>query len=401
VALWEDHLLPMLTHKDAARLGCTCKAQRLISREHFKDLGSIEVKQLPAALTTFPKMRTVELKDSPSWVDTDLEPLVEWLRDGGRGRGLERVILNESIQWSRKSIISEALRQGSLTSLRNLAVDLECPTHRQALTGGLLAAMHELDLCVECAEIQLAALGAVRQLPALVKLHVRLYGDGDDPVQWPAFIPPSLKTLCIDFFDDGRLSNESFLCALPSLFGASGPRLERLEVILPSFESMGDGLLHLAQALRFCSPTLKDLVLRAWGPDPDFIPTNRGDYASEVERLRVQWADVLAGVSACRELEALALPPIEVGSWFPPGTAFARLTHLEISDHEREHPPDAGVMGLWDLMASGGLPALTKLGVRLEGRWGGVEEIKTLVAPAFEAVAGTLTHLSLVKPERE
>jgi hypothetical protein len=26
VAVWEDHLLPLLTCKDAARLGCTCKA---------------------------------------------------------------------------------------------------------------------------------------------------------------------------------------------------------------------------------------------------------------------------------------------------------------------------------------------------------------------------------------
>jgi hypothetical protein len=121
------------------------------------------------------------------------------------------------------------------------------------------------------------------------------------------------------------------------------------------------------------------------------------DYRSQVERLRVQWADVLAGVSACRELQVLVLPRIEVEPLFPPGTAFGRLTHLEISDHEREHPPDAGVMGLWELMASGGLPALAKLSVRLEGRWGGVEEVRTRVAPALEAVAGTLTHLHLEK----
>jgi hypothetical protein len=29
-------------------------------------------------------------------------------------------------------------------------------------------------------------------------------------------------------------------------------------------------------------------------------------------------------------------------------------------------------MGLWELMASGGLPALAKLSVRLEGQWGSV-----------------------------
>jgi hypothetical protein len=114
-----------------------------------------------------------------------------------------------------------------------------------------------------------------------------------------------------------------------------------------------------------------------------------------VEGLRVHWAELLAGVSACRELEVLVLPRIEVEPLFPPGTAFGRLTHLDICDYEREHSPDAGVVGLWELMASGGLPALAKLRVRLEGRWGGLEEVRTRVVPAFEAVAGTLRRLQL------
>jgi hypothetical protein len=42
MAVWEDHLLPLLTCKDAARLGCTCKALRGVVREHFKDLGTIK-----------------------------------------------------------------------------------------------------------------------------------------------------------------------------------------------------------------------------------------------------------------------------------------------------------------------------------------------------------------------
>jgi hypothetical protein len=110
----------------------------------------------------------------------------------------------------------------------------------------------------------------------------------------------------------------------------------------------------------------------------------------------VQWAELLAGVSACRELEMLVLPQVRDGSYFPPGTAFARLTHLELANDCRAQPPGAGVMGLWDLMASGGLPALAKLKVRLEGPWRG-EEMRACVAPAFEAVASTLTHLQLQK----
>jgi hypothetical protein len=80
---------------------------------------------------------------------------------------------------------------------------------------------------------------------------------------------------------------------------------------------------------------------------------------------------------------------------FPPGTAFTRLTHIKVVDSGGEHPPGAGAMGLWEVMASGGLPALAKLYVTFQLPWGGIEEAKTQVAPALEAVAGTLTHLHL------
>jgi hypothetical protein len=46
-------------------------------------------------------------------------------------------------------------------------------------------------------------------------------------------------------------------------------------------------------------------------------------------------------------------------------------------------------------MASGGLPALAKLKVTLDGGCGGVEGVRTRVVPGLEAVAGTLTHLHL------
>jgi hypothetical protein len=234
-------------------------------------------------------------------------------------------------------------------------------------------------------EPQLAALGVVRQPPALAKLEevcVRHYANG--PVQWPPFIPPSLRALRIEVHSDERSVTESLLSALAGMLGASGARLERLEIILPNeLRAIGDGLVHVAQALRCCSSTLKDLFLTMWAGDRIiYLYDEEEDHASQVERLRVQWADVLAGVSACRELQVLVLPHPGVEFLFPSGTAFARLTHLEIGEAEREHPPDAGGMGLWELMASGGLPALAKLSVRPDGRWGNVE-----------AVAGTLTHL--------
>jgi hypothetical protein len=245
--------------------------------------------------------------------------------------------------------------------------------------------VHELRLSIDCeaemvdVEPQLAALGLVRQLPALTRLELVVYGTQEDPEpQWPAFIPSKLKALHINLKHcNGPLVSEALLRALPGMLGASGARLDRLEMLIPSdFDDVGDGLVHLAQALRCCSPTLKRFLLsgidRSLGEDAE-------DYSSEKERLRVQWADVLAGVSACRELQVLVLPDILLEPLFPSDTAFARLTHLQISDMPREDPCDAGEMGLWELMTSGGLPALAKLKVVLPShRMRAVEWLATL-----------------------
>jgi hypothetical protein len=297
-----------------------------------------------------------------------------------------------------------ALQAGALPSLKNIDARLKHPTHRASLTGGLVAAMHELQLTIDFWDddheprSQLAALGLVRQLPALTKLSVEFKDySHEEAGPCPPFIPASLKALRVELQASRAFEDGAVLLALPGMLGASGARLERLEILLPDdFEDIGDGLVHLAQALRCCSPTLKHFFLGT--PDNQCLrvqfPTHHPD---RVERLRVQWADVLAGVSTCRDLQVLVLPWLEVEPLFPPGTAFDRLTHLEICDHRREHAPDVGVMGLWELMASGGLPALAKLRVRLEDRWGGSDHVKSRVVPAFEAVAGTLTCLLLEK----
>jgi hypothetical protein len=403
--LWEDHLLPLLTCKDAARLACTCKALRGVVREHFcADLGKVTSSLLRAAMTTFPRARSVEVSTiGQEWEPGSKEALLQWLCEGGRGRHLALV---RSIGEGASDLVHTALRQGALPSLKGVMVRMDVEAARASLTGGLLGAMHELQVLIYYKlpsippEPQLAALGLVRQLPALAKLAVVVITEDDDAVevQWPPFIPLSLKVLRIDLIE--VRSSSQFLLALPGVLEASGARLDRLEVLLPDdFWEIGDGLVHLAQALRCCSPTLKGFLLSGGVDAPEDDETG-----SQVERLHVHWGDVLAGVSACRELQVLVLPNIEVEPLFPPGTAFAHLTHLEISDHEREHPPDAGAMGLWELMASGGLPALAKLKVRLGGRWRGVGlgEVRSRVAPALEAVAGTLTHLHLdkVAPDR-
>jgi hypothetical protein len=400
--VWGDHLLPLLTSREAARLGSTCKALRGMVREHHRgDLGRVKAVTLQAALTTFPRARTLELYGS----DESGGALVQWLREGRRGRYLERMTTNDSDD-PVTAVVHEALRQGALPLLKRVDVTLEFPAERALLTEGHVAAMHELHLTIDCVEDrldvypQLAALGLVRQLPALTRLELEVQGYGDDPVQWPPFIPPPLKSLCIEIWSVAIPSTESLMRALPGMLEAGEARLERLEVYLPEdFPEFGDGLVHLAQALRCCSPTLNNLLIGTCVPEAAHDPDRAQDRPEPTEWLRVQWADLLAGVSSCRELHELVLSHNTVEPLFPPGTAFGRLTHLEISDREREHPPDAGVMGLWELMASGGLPALAKLRVEFEGRWGGVEEVRSRVAPALEAMAGTLIQLCLEKAD--
>jgi hypothetical protein len=410
-AVWGDHLLPLLMPREAARLGCTCKALRGVVRERFRDVGRILYSELPAALTTFPRARTVDLNDPFCSCDPRLrEELVRWLGEGGRGRYLEKV---ETDDYSGlpNHLVHEALQAGFLPSLRNVDITLLHVEHGAALRAGLFRALQELQIFIYCNgdkelgahelsdQSQLAALGALRQLPALTDLEVQFleHEEVNGPLEWPPFIPPSLIALGIDVHEFEGPVFEPLLRALPGMLEASGARLERLEISIPSvFQCVGDGLVHVAQTLRCCSPTLKDFRLGApffWIRPTDIVE----DYTRETKRLRFLWADVLAGVSACRELQVLVLPRLWVEPLFPPGIAFDRLIHLEMSDHEREHPPAAGVMGLWELMASGGLPALAKLKMRFLGRWGGAEEVRTRVAPALEGVAGTLTHLQLDK----
>jgi hypothetical protein len=119
--VWEDHLLPLLTCKDAGRLGCTCKALRGVVRQHFKDLGTINLDKLQAALTTFPRARSVALHGWGSWV-TDSLPLWQWLRDVGMGRNLERVT---SVGEAAFYLVYMALRSIALPSLMSADVDLD------------------------------------------------------------------------------------------------------------------------------------------------------------------------------------------------------------------------------------------------------------------------------------
>jgi hypothetical protein len=85
--------------KDAARVGRTCKALRVVAREHYRDLGRIfGVKKLQVALMTFPKARTVVLEHTFIG-DEDRQALLDWLcEEEDRGRYLEEVPVESRIE---------------------------------------------------------------------------------------------------------------------------------------------------------------------------------------------------------------------------------------------------------------------------------------------------------------
>jgi hypothetical protein len=300
VVVLEDHLLPLLTREDAARLGCTRKELRAMVREHFQGIGTVKLKTLQAALTTFPRARNVTLEDfhyDPWEMNKRRSCCSAFARERVRGRYLENVTIG-NLSHPARDFVHKALREGVLPSLKRVEADLCCEIDRASLTDDILGAVHELRLSMDCrpsynyvgdVEPRLTALGLVRQLRALTELEVYVEGVVQDPLEWPPFIPPSLTRLRIDDsnpddYNTGNVASDSLLlCSLPGITGISGARLERLEVLTPyEFGLLGDALVHLAQALRCCSPTLRGFLLSTQ------CGATRGDDDDELERLPVQ-----------------------------------------------------------------------------------------------------------------
>jgi hypothetical protein len=240
-------------------------------REHFAGgLGSVRLDRLKAALTTFPRTRSVATCGSRGG---GLEAavarlaLLEFLCGGRHGASLTTITTSSETE---STCVLTALARGGLPSLRGVALELAIANHRELLTEGRLGGMHELRVRVNGdhhqLQAQLAALGLVRQLPALAKLEVEARGVWVDPVpQWPPFIPLSLKALSIDASHGTRFSR-SLVRVLPRLIGsgASGAAMiDRLEVQFPTdYRKVRIGLVTLARALRGCAATLKAFVSR-------------------------------------------------------------------------------------------------------------------------------------------
>jgi hypothetical protein len=192
------------------------------------------LEHLKGALTTFPAARKLAL-DTPfyRYEDTDVETLVQWLLEGGRGRRLERLTKTHEGDDGSHDLAHRALQAGALPSLKELGASLDNEVHRASMKMGFIRGLHELRVQIRGydpeVKPQVAALGLLRQLPSLAKLDVYMYIV--DAVECPPFIPPSLKALRLESAWATYEGMNAIMRLLPGMLRATGATLDHLEVI--------------------------------------------------------------------------------------------------------------------------------------------------------------------------
>jgi hypothetical protein len=157
--VWEDHLLPRLTCKDAARLGCTCKVLRGLVPQCFRDLGEVKLENMQAVLTTFLRARSMRLCRG-AWAnslgpwerrllgDEEKRELSVRLCEEGPGGARATLITVSADHHQIEEFVHAALWQGRLPSLKSVTADLSVAAHR--VMGGYLESMQRLLLKVDC-----------------------------------------------------------------------------------------------------------------------------------------------------------------------------------------------------------------------------------------------------------
>jgi hypothetical protein len=355
---------------------------------------------LEAALTCFPATERLEFAINEPLAPAEESRLVELLRR--HGGTLKRVEMCDEHGFRRS--FSFAVRAGALPNLTSISLSLGNSIDREILSGGMLPLLEEVYVTIKPDdERQMAMLGQLRSHPRLQWLELQWFdsedfADSDDSEEadlppfippsltFPPFIPPSLKTLSLRIGGTAAALEWVFR-QLPSMLQASGANLEEIWSSLEDEPPAGCGA-ALAQVFRTCSSTLKTVRLMRSG-DMVF-----GGACASV---------VAAGLtSCCATLEALHCPLAVFSALPATGPAFPRLTELFLLGGENDDvnvaPPT------WGAMTNGRLPALSELlvgtcqgfllGGRLEGEGGGLGGHR--VARALEAVAGTLTKLTLM-----
>jgi hypothetical protein len=253
LSVWQEYLVPMMSIEEAKLMRCVCKALRGVVDECPMKLGRVSAKKLKAALTCFPAAQSLDMALEGPLPAAKEGGWVEVLRK--HGATLKRVTAEdmdaEELLWS-------AVRAGALPKLSYFDLMLADPVHRQLLTDGRLRMVEELHVATRGfgnAEEPLRALEHLRQLPLLRELTIEGEHAPVAPAVFPAFIPPSLKTLTLNFHQAPLL--ESLLLQLPPMLQASGAGLEEIK-FSPLEPSAACGA-ALARVLNTCSPTLKTL----------------------------------------------------------------------------------------------------------------------------------------------
>jgi hypothetical protein len=382
LSVWREHLMPLLSYKAAARLRRSCKALKDLVTEWPVGLGEISPENLKAALTCFPATKALNLSAETPLEAAEESRMVELLR--GHGGTLKTVI---SLGEGAERVLSSAVLAGALPKLTYSFINFRDPIHLQILSGGMLGLLEDVTLLVMRAD-HLAPLEHLRHLRHLRCL--RLTCDEPEEAAFPPFIPPSLKILHLDVNPLATL--EALLRELPPMLQASGARLEEIMIertVDVDFEEEPEPLTAdcgaaLAQVLQACSSTLKIVKLvesdHVFGND--CIP------------------GLLPGVLGCCDTLEVLHCPFTVFSALPATCpSFPRLTELELDGGDQNIESPARV---WDIMASGRLPALASLCIHvsreivsncLEGE--GVSVGGCRLARALEGVAGTLKQLIL------
>jgi hypothetical protein len=162
--------------------------------------------------------------------------MVELLR--GHGQTIAEVVVRGE---GMEQLYSSAVRAGALPNLTAAPLNIDDPDDRQVLTGGMLRLLENAEVIVNPAdEEQLAVLEQLRHLPHL-RCIIMSYKEIEDAVEgtFPPFIPPSLKTLFLEFSPAQAM--EALLRDLPSLLRASGASLEEIEIEVPNLLSAQGG----------------------------------------------------------------------------------------------------------------------------------------------------------------
>jgi hypothetical protein len=224
LSVWQDHLTPRLSLGEAVQLRVVCKALRGVVHECPVGVGAVRANMLKEALKCFPAAQSMDiiLKGKPP--APRKSRLVQLLRQ--HGGTLKRVVPQGD---GAEQLLERAVRGGALPKLTYFKMTASSTEHGQWLSDGRLRQLEEVCVALRSADDSPASMEHLRQLPNLRSLEIEGEQAPMREAVFPAFIPPSLKTLTLDHLHGPVL--ESLLLQLPPMLQASGAGLVELQVI--------------------------------------------------------------------------------------------------------------------------------------------------------------------------